>query len=408
MGNMVIDTAPIVNEALRSVIEEAEKYMSLSEQSFIIGGFDIMNNSNLPGIGLDEAHLVHSLSTALELARLGFAAEQLAAVQLYYPLMTGISTIDKIAAKLGSSIASIADVMLRIGTRFESYLPWTQVDCGFAKQDPATLAAERAKNRSRFRDDTISLGPIAFIAIAALPEIAVARIIDRLLLLRHSMSLVGNAPITAQLARDSMSIHAVVAESLGIWKIKWQIEDAALKILDPTAYQRIVDYLEVSRADRENTVAQAANALEHWLQEKGIVARVSGRPKHIYSIYRKTTAVGSELDRVNDKLGLRVLVDTTGDCYAALDALFAKWHPIQGIYENDMNYRDWIAQPKPNGYQSLHTTVLCSGEPIEVQIRTVAMHEMAEYGAGGSFYIQETRGVGSFSSGTRGLSQSYG
>jgi (p)ppGpp synthase/HD superfamily hydrolase len=185
------------------------------------------------------------------------------------------------------------------------------------------------------------------------------------------------------LAQQTLDVHTVVAERLGIWSIKWQLDDAAFKILQPYDYQAIKRDLNERRQEREEVVKRATEILKRALDAEGLGhAEVTGRPKHIYGLYLKMKQLGQSVQEVNDNLGLRILANTKDECYQAVDILHRTWPRVEGIY-GDKPYRDWIASPKPNQYQSIHATVyFAEGENrfLEVQIRTHEMHEIAEYG----------------------------
>ncbi len=176
-------------------------------------------------------------------------------------------------------------------------------------------------------------------------------------------------------ARESLEIFAPLANRLGIAQLKWEMEDLAFRYLDPLSYKKIARGLEERRVDRERYVAEFADALRALLQQAGIAAEISGRPKHIYSIWRKMQRKQVGLDELFDIRALRVIVQDVRDCYATLGLVHTHWHPIPSEFD------DYIANPKPNGYQSLHTVVVGPGDkPVEIQIRTRQMHEFAELG----------------------------
>jgi GTP pyrophosphokinase len=185
-------------------------------------------------------------------------------------------------------------------------------------------------------------------------------------------------------ARETRTLYAPLANRLGIWQIKWELEDLALRFLEPEAYKRIARQLEEKRGQREERVAEAVAGLQAALRSAGIAATINGRPKHIASIAAKMSAKDLEFDRVFDQRALRVVVERVSDCYAALSLVHQRWRPIDGEYD------DYIARPKANGYQSLHTVVEdADGRPLEIQIRTAAMHEQAELGLAAHWRYKE-------------------
>ena len=193
------------------------------------------------------------------------------------------------------------------------------------------------------------------------------------------------------LAQETMAIYAPLAHRLGIWQLKWELEDLSFRWLQPDEYREIVHLLDAKRTERERYITYACRILKDEFQKAGLKAEVSGRPKNIYSIYtkmRKYLEQGKEFSDIHDLLALRVLVNEVQDCYNALGIIHSLWHPLLGQFD------DYIANPKGNMYQSLHTTVIAlEGRPLEIQIRTYEMHRIAEYGVAAHWrYKEGTRG----------------
>ncbi len=187
-----------------------------------------------------------------------------------------------------------------------------------------------------------------------------------------------------RLARHTLEVYAPLANRLGIWQLKWELEDRALRYLDPETYRRIASWLAERRNDREAYINRVVGELQQALTDQGLVATVYGRPKHIYSIWRKLRRKGIGFDSLFDVRAVRVLVEDVRDCYAALGIVHSHWQPIPGQFD------DYIAAPKDNLYQSLHTAVLGRGDKtLEVQIRTHRMHEHAELGVAAHWRYKE-------------------
>ncbi|HXF45893.1 MAG TPA: bifunctional (p)ppGpp synthetase/guanosine-3',5'-bis(diphosphate) 3'-pyrophosphohydrolase [Burkholderiaceae bacterium] len=185
-------------------------------------------------------------------------------------------------------------------------------------------------------------------------------------------------------ARETLQLYAPLANRLGIWQLKWELEDLAFRFLEPETYKRVAAWLDGKRAERERFIERAQQDLQAMLAAAGIEGEVSGRPKHIYSIWRKMQAKQLAFDELYDVRGLRVIVGTVAQCYQVLALVHARWTPIAAEFD------DYIAKPKPNGYQSLHTVVIDDGgKPLEIQIRTRRMHEFAELGVAAHWRYKE-------------------
>ncbi len=218
-------------------------------------------------------------------------------------------------------------------------------------------------------------------------RVVLLRLASRLQTMRHFAA--SKQPCPEALANESLQVFAPLANRLGIWQIKWELEDLAFRFLQPADYQHAARLVDETRADRERGIAVARGHLLRLLADAGIRAEVQGRPKHLYSIWKKMQGKHLDFARVFDARALRVIVGDVAACYAVLARVHAAWTPVPGEFD------DYIARPKPNGYQSLHTVVLGDdGRPLEVQIRTPAMHEHAEHGVAAHWMYKEagTRG----------------
>jgi len=216
------------------------------------------------------------------------------------------------------------------------------------------------------------------------PRVVVLRLASRVQTLRFLVQ--TGASGAEAIARETVALYAPLANRLGIWQLKWELEDLAFRLLEPHTYHRIASQLEQTREASERIVEQAAQRLKGLLKDAGIGAEVSGRPKHIVSIYQKLGAKQLAIEQVHDLLALRVIVEQIANCYEVLSVVHASWAPIESEYD------DYIAKPKANGYQSLHTVVKGPDErPIEIQIRTRAMHANAELGVAAHWRYKEGR-----------------
>ncbi|CAN5650178.1 bifunctional (p)ppGpp synthetase/guanosine-3',5'-bis(diphosphate) 3'-pyrophosphohydrolase [soil metagenome] len=221
-----------------------------------------------------------------------------------------------------------------------------------------------------------------FLAMAEDIRVVLIKLADRL----HNMRTLSALSPEKQLriARQTAEIYAPLADRLGIWHLKWELEDLSFKVLEPDTYRELARQLESHRRGREAYVQRARDQLSEALTAAGITAELSGRPKHIYSIHRKMQRKGAELGEIYDVHALRVLVDDMRDCYGALGVVHSLWRPIPGQFD------DYIAMPKNNMYQSLHTAVIAiEGKPLEVQIRTHDMHRVSEVGIAAHWRYKE-------------------
>lgn len=220
------------------------------------------------------------------------------------------------------------------------------------------------------------------LAMAADLRIVLIRLASRLQTLRWHAS--AKVPCRPALARETLDLYTPLANRLGIWQIKWEMEDLAFRFTDPARYKEIAGLLEEKRVEREHFIAETVEQLTFALKKMGIAADVTGRPKHIYSIYNKMRQKNLDFTELFDVRAMRIIVQTDRDCYSALGLVHELWVPMADEFD------DYISRPKPNGYRSLHTVVAdTNGRPFEVQIRTRAMHEFAEFGMAAHWRYKE-------------------
>jgi len=303
-----------------------------------------------------EPYVSHSLATADILADLGLDLPTLAAGLLHdVPEDTPIG-LDVIQTEFGDEIAHLVDGVTKL-----SRIEWRD------------LEDAEAENLRKM-----------FLAMAEDIRVVLIKLADRL----HNMRTLGAlAPDKRRrIAQETLDIFAPLANRLGIWQIKWELEDLALRHLEPEKYQEIRRLLAERRSQREEYINKVIQLLGCRLQEEGITAEITGRPKHIYSIYRKMQRKDVSFDQIYDVNAVRIIVDDVRDCYTALGIVHSLWRPIPGEFD------DYIANPKENLYRSLHTAVVGpEGRHLEIQIRTWEMHQVAEYGIAAHWRYKEER-----------------
>ncbi|MBO9343811.1 MAG: bifunctional (p)ppGpp synthetase/guanosine-3',5'-bis(diphosphate) 3'-pyrophosphohydrolase, partial [Roseiflexus sp.] len=301
-----------------------------------------------------EPYIDHPVAVAHILIDLQLDAASVAAALLHDILEDTLVSKEQLAALFGAEIANLVDSVTK-------------------------LSALEARTREEAQVGTYRK---MFIAMADDPRVVLVKLADRL----HNMRTISSLSEERQkrMARETLEIYAPLAHRLGIWQIKWELEDRAFAVLNPEKYQEISRQLSLRRDARERLVHRVIQRLRQVLEKEGIKADITGRPKHIYSIYRKMERKGVSLDQIYDQLAVRVIVDTVADCYRVLGLVHATWPPVPGEFD------DYIAMPKESMYQSLHTTVLIpGGQPCEIQIRTHEMHEVAERGIAAHWRYKE-------------------
>ena len=318
----------------------------------------------LAGQRLDtgEDALAHAEGVAAVLQAIGAAPSMRAAAFLVYAGDFLQRPEDMVAKAFGPSYASLVTHTRKL-VQIQRAARAAQVD-----------AEQRALQTERVRK--------MLLAFSHDLRVVLLRLASRLQTLRwHAASKV---PCPAALADESLQVFAPLANRLGIWQIKWELEDLSFRFLQPEDYKRVAQLLHEKRTERESGIEAARAQLAQRLAEAGVRADVQGRPKHLYSIWKKMQGKRLGFERVFDVRALRVVVDDVAACYAALARVHECYRPVDGEFD------DYIARPKPNGYQSLHTVVLGDdGRPIEVQIRTRAMHEHAEHGVAAHWMYKE-------------------
>jgi GTP pyrophosphokinase len=301
-----------------------------------------------------EPFVTHPIASAQILAELGIDPTAIQAAVLHdVPEDTEYSLSD-IEDRFGGEVAQLVDGVTKLG-----------------KFSTLSHEQQQAENIRKM-----------FLAMAEDIRVVLIKLGDRL----HNMRTLAALPPEKQqrIARQTLEIYAPLAERLGIWQVKWELEDLAFKTLEPERFRELAKLLDTRRKGRESFIDRAIAELTPRLEAAGIEPDLSGRPKHIYSIWKKMQRKAAEFGEIYDVYAIRILVDEVRDCYAALGIVHALWRPIPGQFD------DYIAVPKNNLYQSLHTAVIAmDGKPLEIQIRTHAMHQVSEVGIAAHWRYKE-------------------
>ena len=302
-----------------------------------------------------EAYIIHPLCVAIILAELELDKETIVAGILHDVVEDTVMTEEEIAKEFSEEVALLVDGVTKLGQ-----LPYDA--------DKVEVQAENMRKM--------------FLAMAKDIRVILIKLADRL----HNMRTLKYMRPEKQKekARETMDIYAPIAQRLGISKIKIELDDLSLKYLEPDAYYDLVEKIALRKSTREEYVEQLVNEVKQHISKAGIKAAIDGRAKHFFSIYKKMVNQDKTLDQIFDLFAIRIIVKSVKDCYAALGVIHEMYKPIPG------RFKDYIAMPKPNMYQSLHTTLIGpTGQPFEIQIRTFEMHRTAEYGIAAHWKYKE-------------------
>ena len=243
------------------------------------------------------------------------------------------------------------------------------------------------KNAAQIRKAQAETLRKMLLAMAADMRVVMIRLAARMAALRYLARKKDDSDVSRHYAKETLEIYAPLANRLGIWQVKWELEDLSFRFIDPDAYRKIAKSLEEKRTEREDFIRRIMARLKEELDAAGIKAEVTGRPKHIYSIYNKMRGKSLDFSQMYDLRAFRVIVSDIKTCFTVLDIIHRLWTPILKEFD------DYISRPKPNGYQSLHTVVVAeNGQPFEVQIRTQEMHRLAEFGVAAHWRYKEAGG----------------
>ena len=350
-------------ELYDDLISRVKKYHPSDDISLINKAYHIAYEAHKDQVRKSgEPYIIHPLYVAIILADLEMDKETIAAGLLHDVVEDTIMTIDEIKEQFGSDVALLVDGVTKL----------QQLQLTGESQDKSADKVElQAENLRKM-----------FLAMAKDIRVILIKLADRL----HNMRTLKHMPPEKQqrIARETLDIYSPIAQRLGISKIKVELDDLSLKYLQPDVYYDLVEKISARKSEREQYIQKIVEEVSEHISNAGITAQIDGRVKHFFSIYKKMKNQDKTIDQIYDLFAVRIIVDSVKDCYATLGVIHEMYKPIPG------RFKDYIAMPKENMYQSLHTTLIGnSGQPFEIQIRTFEMHKAAEYGIAAHWKYKE-------------------
>ena len=349
-------------KALEELYKKLPDYFSADERLSILRAYLVASDAHREQTRMTgEPYILHPIDVTHILAELQLDADTLAAGLLHDVVEDSVYTIDYLEKNFNHEIAELVDGVTKLNRIKE------------LSNMRHSVADEKAESLRKM-----------FLAMVEDIRVVLIKLADRV----HNMRTLEGHPEhkRRRIARETLEIFAPLANRLGIWQIKWELEDLSFRYLEPVTYRNLSRAMDQKRAERVSWMDETRETLAKALNEAGIKAEINGRPKHIYGIYRKMRRKDVPFDQIYDIHGFRIVVNSVAHCYATLGVVHSHWRPIPGEFD------DYIASPKDNMYRSLHTAVVGSnGKPMEVQIRTHEMHHVAEFGIAAHWRYKEGR-----------------
>ncbi|MDO4922233.1 MAG: bifunctional (p)ppGpp synthetase/guanosine-3',5'-bis(diphosphate) 3'-pyrophosphohydrolase [Phascolarctobacterium sp.] len=354
---------------VEELFAKIEEYLSPEQTAFVRRAYELAADAHKTQVRKSgEPYIIHPIGVVGILVGLQMDETTLAAAFLHDVVEDTDYTLDDLKERFGAVVANLVDGVTKLG-KIE-YI---------SKED------RQIENYRKM-----------FLAMARDIRVVLIKLADRL----HNMRTMKYMPVHKQqsISRETLEIYTPLAHRLGIYTIKWELEDLAFRYMEPEIYYDLMEQVKIKRREREAMINDAMETLKKALEKAGIRCEIQGRPKNFYSIHKKMLRDHKQLSEIYDLLAIRVLVDTVTDCYGTLGIVHSMWKPIPG------RFKDYVAVPKSNMYQSLHTTVLSSGgQPLEIQIRTFEMHRISEYGIAAHWRYKESGGSKPAAGGDKGF-----
>jgi GTP pyrophosphokinase len=367
----VVAKDKVASEAAKTLIERVGAYLPEDSTELVGQAYRYADECHIGQMRKSgEPYIAHPLETALFLAELRLDTHTIVAALLHDVVEDCGVSLEEITQRFGPEVSKLVDGVTKL-TRMDDKLQPPAEDIANSMDDAESLHAESLRKM--------------LVSMAEDIRVVLIKLADRL----HNMKTLDALPPEKRrrIAQETLDIYSPLAHRLGIWEIKWRLDDLAFRHLNEEKYREISKILASKRTEREDYIEKVASGLRDELAQYGITAEVIGRPKGIYSTYlkmQKYEAQGKQFGDIYDLFALRVLVNEIADCYQSLGVVHQMWHPIPGQFD------DYIGNPKDNMYQALHTTVICEGgTPLEVQIKTFELHQIAEYGVAAHWAYKE-------------------